>query len=869
VGTRWDETWHRLSEWTSGQGPSERLAAQVLFDDGFTSLDPSHPLGGRDGGKDAIAWRSGEKWVMAVYFPRGRRSLREIKEKLVTDFVGVAGNKADGLAFVTNQELSLGERSELQDSVPGRVEIYHLERITAILDKPAMRSVRAQFLGIDSEQDTTAPKPIFIRTIPSFSQALENLIGREQDIEILSRFLGSPPDTLTTFNTLVITGMPGVGKTALAIQAASNAVSQGVFSGGAITIDFNGYAVNASDRVQPQQVISSMLLALGSTQAEYEPSMMFVHLQSTLAKLEASGKRVLLLFDNVSQVDQVQTLVPISSAHRIILTSRNALAPRLPSSEELRLSPLSRDEGVKLIGQTSRYSGKEILFKDHSVQVGLERLAIICSGLPIAMHIVGEILRNEQALTPNELAEELESASTRLAGLEFEDATIRAIFEGSYIRLPEIAARCFRYISIYPGQEFSVESVAALLRMGKLETRRAFRVLEGSHLIVRDLDRSTWTMHDLLLLYSAELFEIQDCSNAAESALSSLYDYYFVMAEQASEWLNANSTMGEQAAFESWSDARAWMSTETSGIVASEEAASISGDFNNAFRLAITVGLYLDIKGDKTGCLAMAEAALRAARALKDSKKEASALNNVGLALNSMQRFSEAKSIFLEARKKFQEAGDRSGQASVLLGLCDVLRSEGSIGETVGPLKRAARLYMDDEDARGAGFALTNLGIALREGGKFTEAIDVLLSALRIHEETGARRAEGSTLVHLGTALMQSGNHADGLPYLLRGRDCAKDVGDMAGLASACVNIGNLYRELGDLQTAKTHYLDALKACQEVDDTTSLAMVLWNLIGLSRDAGDSRAASDYLRRLRSIPWEDLPYMLKKRLHGGV
>ena len=49
MSARWDETWHRLREWTSGQGPSERLAAQILMEDGFTGLDPSHPLGGKDG----------------------------------------------------------------------------------------------------------------------------------------------------------------------------------------------------------------------------------------------------------------------------------------------------------------------------------------------------------------------------------------------------------------------------------------------------------------------------------------------------------------------------------------------------------------------------------------------------------------------------------------------------------------------------------------------------------------------------------------------------------------------------------------------------------------------------------------------------
>jgi hypothetical protein len=56
---RWDETWHRLRDWTNGQGPSERLAAQILLNEGFTAFDPSHPLGGKDGGKDAICMKDG------------------------------------------------------------------------------------------------------------------------------------------------------------------------------------------------------------------------------------------------------------------------------------------------------------------------------------------------------------------------------------------------------------------------------------------------------------------------------------------------------------------------------------------------------------------------------------------------------------------------------------------------------------------------------------------------------------------------------------------------------------------------------------------------------------------------------------------
>lgn len=153
MSDRWDETWHRLREWTNGQGPSERLAAQILSADGFTSVDPSHPLGGRDGTKDAVVIRGDQRWVMAVYFPRGQQSLVDVKGKFIADHAGVAKNQAAGMAFVTNQELTLAQRDELKASVSGLTEIYHLERLVALLDQPSMHPVRQQFLNIGIPDD--------------------------------------------------------------------------------------------------------------------------------------------------------------------------------------------------------------------------------------------------------------------------------------------------------------------------------------------------------------------------------------------------------------------------------------------------------------------------------------------------------------------------------------------------------------------------------------------------------------------------------------------------------------------------------------------------------------------------------------------
>ena len=82
----WDETWRRLREWTNGQAPSERLAAQLLLFDGYLGVDPSHPLGGPDGGKDILCTRDGFRCLAAVYFSRGQQEFREIKNKFRGDF---------------------------------------------------------------------------------------------------------------------------------------------------------------------------------------------------------------------------------------------------------------------------------------------------------------------------------------------------------------------------------------------------------------------------------------------------------------------------------------------------------------------------------------------------------------------------------------------------------------------------------------------------------------------------------------------------------------------------------------------------------------------------------------------------------------
>lgn len=150
-----NETWHRLVGWDRGQAASERLAAQLLISEKYEAVDPSHPLGGRDGLKDILCQKDGLKYVAACYFPRGQQEFPTIVEKFVNDIKGVAKNKVDGIAFITNQELRLGERDELLQKLgtTTQLDLFHLERVNAILNSPINYGTRLEFLDIEMTKE--------------------------------------------------------------------------------------------------------------------------------------------------------------------------------------------------------------------------------------------------------------------------------------------------------------------------------------------------------------------------------------------------------------------------------------------------------------------------------------------------------------------------------------------------------------------------------------------------------------------------------------------------------------------------------------------------------------------------------------------
>ena len=147
----------QLREWREGSARAERLAAAILYLDGFTELDPQAPLGGPDSRKDILCAKASTEFVGAAYFPTDK-TFAEIKVKFEHDLEGLERHDRQGLVFITNQSIGLNDRLTLEEIATDRGKmaiLYHRERIRSILDSPAGYGVRLEFLRIpmnESEQ---------------------------------------------------------------------------------------------------------------------------------------------------------------------------------------------------------------------------------------------------------------------------------------------------------------------------------------------------------------------------------------------------------------------------------------------------------------------------------------------------------------------------------------------------------------------------------------------------------------------------------------------------------------------------------------------------------------------------------------------
>lgn len=337
-----------------------------------------------------------------------------------------AGRTADALhEFQTTRR-----RLDAQRGIPPQRALRDLHQRILQGDEIAPHQVR---MPLRSGEAHASPNTLE-RDPPGF-------VGRRGDLDPLraeiDAALGAGNSALC-----VINGMPGVGKTAVALHLAHELHAR--CPDGALHIAFRSH--------DPQRVSTSVEAALRlllSMVAVDEREMQRARtLDQALAlwRRHTYGRRLLLLFDDVDDVEQIQALLPSGPGNIVLVTCRHELA-ELPGAIRHTLKPLSAEEAQQLIIGTAEAPADDDLS-------AIDTVVKICGGLPVALTIAGALFRARSTWTATDFAERL-TRTLRSQGMGGLSESLNTTFETSYRDLPELPRRMLRRLALHPGRATS------------------------------------------------------------------------------------------------------------------------------------------------------------------------------------------------------------------------------------------------------------------------------------------------------------------------------------------------------------------------------------------------------------------------------
>jgi DNA-binding SARP family transcriptional activator/tetratricopeptide (TPR) repeat protein len=597
----------------------------------------------------------------------------------------------------------------------------------------------------------------------------------------------------------VIEGMGGIGKTALALHAGRQAASR--YPDAQIYIDMSAHSP-VREPLDPIGALLELLRMLGVPPRLIPDTL---EARAGLWRAELSGRRAVIILDDVVGPDQIRLMLPGEDADCLLIATSRQRHVDWGADRVVPLKGLPDGDAVTLF---TRVAGPAAATLDHAAQTIRRYL-----GLPLAIRIAASQPSLFDAPDPADTLSEPATDDVAEIGRQ-----LQPVFELSYRRLSPRDRRVFRYLAASPCLGFSARTAAVLSGLTAAEADAALGNLSGQSLLEEEAP-GWFAFHDLVRSFAKGHYAREEADPEVRQAIARLAgNYLLTVVRLPADWLEAEwrnvLSVAEYCGRQEWKQRCADLVHELAQFM---ETSGHWGEALNAQRMA-----------------------LDASRDMEDLGRAARAAYDLSLTCLRTGHTDEALQCVGEAAAAFDQLGDQRGRAKALDWTGVVHRNAARFRAALAYHQEAMALSRAADDQVGIGGALLHAATALAALGRYSEEMAYLSEALGIFRLAEDQRGEALALNNIGIAQYRLGLHRDAMRNYQQSHRIFSVIGGEQNLALLEQNMGEIYRYKGKYDEAMVLYRKVLAVYRALGDRQHQARVLVD-IGLTLQLCDKPA----------------------------
>ncbi|WP_329040225.1 tetratricopeptide repeat protein [Streptomyces sp. NBC_00178] len=704
--------------------------------------------------------------------------------------------------------------------------------------KKATASVVAQLRGGDRSA-AARTRSLLEQSFAQLPAVDGPFAGRRIELAEIARWVHAARAATETRPTVVVLhGVPGAGRTTLAVRAAHALKDQ---FRGACVVDLRG-AVAGEAPLSTRDALLHLLNRLGApreqllfrerTSAEQQ-----VRRLSELYHQHLTGTPVTIVLDDATDAAQVRTLLPERSDSLVLVTAREPLA--LPDDTPARVHHLP-------VGALDAAGAEELLRESAQDEEdgpydypSTEAVVELCGGLPLALRTAGSSLG---ARNRAELAAAL-GAYGPVGPVE------RALWL-RYTDQPENARVLLRRLALAGRASLGAAAAASLLSSDEQEAGRLLDALAGAGLLVH-VRGARYRLHDLVRDFA--LARLLDEEPAADrtAAQERLIQNYAELADAVIRMVDGKmSTRAGQFGshgFSSLDAALRWLDDESSFITSALRHAE-GVDQAAVLHLLGALCDYCLLRGDLYRLGEIGELT----QAVGHGLLERSVQWRTGIAARQLGELDKARTTLSSVVGLYREAQNDAGAALALCSLGITLHHQGNLAEAAARLREALALQASPGQAEDRAWTLHALAAVERDRADLPEAMALLDTALTLHREGESLHGEAWSHFQLGQVCLRLGEGARAEEELTTALGLYGRTRDERGEAWALTQLGRARLMEGEPAPAVEQLRGALARHRGNEDARGEAWTRYHLGQALEEDGDTDQAVRELERARTM-----------------